>query len=320
MDNYKCGDCGVEGVAGDVVHLPDCANTAPDFDQSELRSADAISEIRDVDTKKRKITHLISTASIDRYNDVIDVGGWNLRHFRKNPVVLKDHNYTVDNIIGKAISVEKRDGGLVATTQFVDTEVGREAMALVEAGIAKAWSVGFRGLDSHSVGEGRKAKCETCKKTYEKLLRGRDAEETWIYGRHFTRAELMEYSLVAIPANQDVVMNAVRKGYVAEENVKRWFKSADDLRTGKPNEDLLRVLADTLHELSDTNKRLVVFLNNQQAPPAKLNTDSPSDEEAAVPNAKLAEAEQERRKQHLAASLRRLAHGMKKRAENSGDN
>ncbi len=331
VSNYKCGGCQVEGVAGDVVHLPDC----PSLDREQRMQQETLdfeSEIKDIDSKSRRVTHVISTASMDRYNDVIDVEGWNLRNFRKNPVVLKDHRYTVDNIIGKAVNIEKRGDGLYATTKFHDSEVGREAMSLVESGVAKAWSVGFRSIDAHHVRDGVKQKCDVCKKMREKILRGRDPEDVWVHGRHYTKAELLEYSLVAIPANQDVVMNAIQKGFVTEARAMKWFKPLDEMRSGTASDsEMLQTLIETLQELSSTNKKLYIYLQKQEDDPAPEDpeAEAPPDEGAAEPNAVeteesdvegQAEPDDSGPTSNLAASLQKLALGMRrKRAVRPGD-
>ena len=39
-----------------------------------------------------KITFVASTANPDRYGDVVDQKGWNLKAYERNPVVLLNHN------------------------------------------------------------------------------------------------------------------------------------------------------------------------------------------------------------------------------------
>jgi hypothetical protein len=49
-----------------------------------------------------------------------------------NPVVLQDHSYKVENIIGKTLSLRVEGNSLVADFVFADTEHGRLAKELYD--------------------------------------------------------------------------------------------------------------------------------------------------------------------------------------------
>ena len=160
-----------------------------------------ISRIVKMDEATRQITHVISTAKLDRGNRIIDQSGWSLTEFRKNPVVLANHDYSIESIIGRAVDVKVVNNELTATTEFDTQGLGAMAFRLVQSGLAKAWSVGWKGNKSHRFGE--MADCPVCQ----------DAMKNAEYGMHFTRQALLEYSLVAIPANPDAVLGLQAAGF-----------------------------------------------------------------------------------------------------------
>lgn len=64
---------------------------------------------------------VISTADFDRQGESIDQNGWDLTHYKTNPVVLWGHDYW-SLPIGIADEIEPRDGNLVAKGRFAPAE------------------------------------------------------------------------------------------------------------------------------------------------------------------------------------------------------
>jgi HK97 family phage prohead protease len=131
---------------------------------------------------ERTITCVASTGSVDRGGDTIDQSGWKLDSYRKNPVILWAHDYTAMPI-AKASKVAVENNALVATIVF--PEVGTstfsdKAWALVQQGVLNAVSVGFVPL------------------SFEPRQNG---------GLHFTSQELLEISIVPVPANSQALLD-----------------------------------------------------------------------------------------------------------------
>lgn len=188
-------------------------------------------ETKALDVEAREVEHLISTDSVDRAGDVVEPEGWDLESYRRNPVVLVDHNYSIHSIVGRAVRLVTSKAGLMARTKFNDLGVGLSAFQLVADGFAKAWSVGFAPKEYHSVREGAKQKCAVCKRLYAAQIEGKaDEEFPYVRGRHFLRQELLEYSLVAVPMNPDAVMQAIQRGVVTPETARVLL----DARPGTP--------------------------------------------------------------------------------------
>src|SRR5438874_1609435 len=91
-----------------------------------------------------------STATLDRYHEIIEPAGWRLDSYRRNPVFQNAHNYgDILFTLGKALSTEIRlVRGIPALCQRIQfaTEVNpiaRIAYGLYSGGFLNAVSVGF---------------------------------------------------------------------------------------------------------------------------------------------------------------------------------
>jgi hypothetical protein len=177
-------------------------------------------EIKEIDDKKKSVTHLISNRTADRAGDIVSEDGWVTDHYSKNPIVLADHTYSIWSIIGKATRLSHSDEGLIATTQFHDKGLGAEAFELVKAKMARAWSVGFKGIKYTFITDDADKGCAEC---IESIKSVEDHVEKHITGRHFKKQELLEYSLVAIGMNPDIVMEAIQSGLVSKRYVPLLF-------------------------------------------------------------------------------------------------
>lgn len=129
---------------------------------------------------------IASTSAIDRQGDSVDQAGWDLKNFNKNPVLLWAHDYS-ELPIGKVVSARVEKGKLIADFIFASQEANPKAQQikrLYEEGIVNASSVGFIPLERN--------------------------------GNIITRSELLELSLVPVPANQEALRLAMAKGFDAE--------------------------------------------------------------------------------------------------------
>lgn len=125
----------------------------------------------------RVYTFRASTSAVDRQNEIIDQAGWDLESYRSNPVVLDSHKYdSIHDVIGKAVRVEVINGALEVDLIFAN----EDCEELVSKGFLRTVSVGFRSL-ARRPGAGAGAPMT------------------------HTRMELLEVSLVAIPANREAV-------------------------------------------------------------------------------------------------------------------
>jgi len=139
--------------------------------------------------KGRTATFILSTEDIDRDGDVILVNGWKTAEFMKNPVFQIFHDGR-QFPIGKFLRVYKHSKQLRGEVQFSDQGTNPTAdlaYELVQQDIMRAVSVGFRSNDFEPNDSG---------------------------GYTYKSADLMEVSLVNVPANQNALILA--KSFDAE--------------------------------------------------------------------------------------------------------
>lgn len=149
----------------------------------------------------RVIRFIGSDESVDRDGDTISIDGWDVGNYMKNPVVLFGHDaYGLPIAKTIAVTADKRARQLLFDIEFptikdlssnpdTPSEHALKVDAIynmAKAGILNTVSVGFRGLEY-------------------------DATST---GRAYKRQELMEISIVPIPANPNAVaiMRAAKIG------------------------------------------------------------------------------------------------------------
>lgn len=155
-----------------------------------------IMEVKGVDEKKREVTAILSTASVDRYGEKVLPSAFakSLPRFMRNPKFLAGHRYaTIDGSptsIGHWTQMQVTGDALVGTAKFLppgDTLADKWFYRFVH-GAQRTFSVGFITKAS----ELREADVDGAKKVI----------------RHFTEVELLEVSAVEIPANADALMRA----------------------------------------------------------------------------------------------------------------
>lgn len=154
----------------------------------------------DCEVKKlaeREYEFTASTSVQDRDGEVIEVEGWDLKNFKKNPVVMYAHDYRTLPI-GKAPKVWVSEGRLKNTIEFPPQgtyEFADIVERLVGTGYLKTESVGF----------------------IPKKWEDGDGEEA--PKRTYTKQELLEISLVPIPSNPDALRNAVNDGIITTKEL-----------------------------------------------------------------------------------------------------
>ncbi len=197
-------------------------------------------EVKVIDQAERKLSAVISTETVDRDGDVIEVGGWELDSYLSNPVVLFAHDPSQPPV-GKAINVRADDGRLVADVQFAPTEAGRQMFDLYEGGYMRAFSVGF------------------LPKEWEPLEK--DGEKTG--GRRFKQQELLEFSAVPVPANPEALTLAATKGIIKQEAADFLVEKygTEEEKTEEPS------LEDLIEEVLGDQKRAFGPHRSSKAPP-----------------------------------------------------
>jgi HK97 family phage major capsid protein/HK97 family phage prohead protease len=131
--------------------------------------------------------YVLSDETIDRMGDVIQSDGWRLESFKRNPIALFNHR--ADFIIGSWKNLRVEDGVLRGHLKLAPEGTSPridEIRKLVDAGILKATSVGFKPLK------------------YEALNKD-SVPPNPFGGLRFLEQELVETSLVSVPANPNAL-------------------------------------------------------------------------------------------------------------------
>jgi len=152
-------------------------------------------DIKAIDEERRLVPFTISTDSPDRDGDTIAVDGWRLDNYKRNPVVLWAHD-SWSLPVAKAVEVAAFNGALRAVDQFATKDqypFADTVFELIKGGYLNATSVGFLPM-KFSFNEER-------------------AEPgAWFLPIDFEEQELLEHSVVPVPANPEALIDAKAKG------------------------------------------------------------------------------------------------------------
>lgn len=162
----------------------------------------------EMDEDGRRVRYVISDGSVDRENDTIATGGWDVEAYRKNPVVLWAHSHR-DLPVAKAVEITERDGRIEAVAEFADHPFAETVFQLVKGGFMRAVSVGFRPKE-WTINEERG-------------------------GIDFKAQELLEFSVVPVPANPRALMAASAEG-IDLEPLRKWLGDTIEAWPGEPGE------------------------------------------------------------------------------------
>ncbi|MFZ5451467.1 MAG: HK97 family phage prohead protease [Thermodesulfobacteriota bacterium] len=201
------------------------------------------------DPAERVLEFIASTAQVDRYGDIIEVEGWELDNWLKVPVILYGHDYG-GFPIGQGISAIKDPlRGLVIQAKFATAQENPEAdiaYRLALGGYIRAVSVGFMDLER------------------EPILDNEGNRTGW----RFKRAELLEVSLVAVPANPGALIVPVQKGLLTQQEAEAF--QAKMKETAEEGQEKQGTDAQQNKQHDDLNQRLIAL----GLPPTEPNTDS----------------------------------------------
>lgn len=128
--------------------------------------------IKGVDEDNATLEAVFSTEDEDRHGDIVRQN-WDLKQFKKNPVILNSHNYwSATDVIGKAEKIGIKNGQLEGKIKFAVEEnpIAKIIFDLYKGGFLSAFSVGFIPKEFSDKGE-------------------------------ILKSELLEISAVSVPAN-----------------------------------------------------------------------------------------------------------------------
>lgn len=174
-----------------------------------------------------------STDIVDRCDDIVDQGTWKLDNYNANPIVLVDHEYEAGCVVGRgSVQVVEGVGLVLDVVKWSRKAHAQDVMNDVEDGIISAVSVGFapgRVVMRRDLPEGDPRKSEG-------------------WGAVYFDCELLEVSLVAVPANPEAL--AVRSARSLKPDAEAVAGAVLDLLSADPSKRAM--LRDLLTEAEPT--------------------------------------------------------------------
>ena len=154
---------------------------------NELKNLISSFDLKEV-KKWRRFRVVASTEDSDRAWEIIKANWWDYKNFMKNPVIIANHVYKKENIVGKATSIYVMDNQLIIDWVFSESNPLWKLLAdLYDEGMVKTVSVWF-------------------------IPKSRDESNK----RIITSAELLELSFVAVPCNPNAL--SLDQKQLLEEN------------------------------------------------------------------------------------------------------
>jgi HK97 family phage prohead protease len=138
---------------------------------------------------EHELDFVATDETLDRYDEVVRLDGWQTANYLANPVVVDSHNYwSVLSILGNTTRLTITDGAMRNRVKFaVDNPAGAISFKMAKAGFIHSESVGFIPM------------------LWENGMREDQPPRT------FLKQELLEISLVSVPANPGATVGAALK-------------------------------------------------------------------------------------------------------------
>lgn len=144
-------------------------------------------------------TFVVSTPEVDRYGTIIVPAGIDYTAYLSNPIVLAQHD-SDQWPIGRCLGFAMNGENLEATIQIeCITEEGKKLTKLINAGYVKAVSVGIIPTE------------------YEEQTI--DGQKVTVY----TKSELVEFSVVSVPANRQALLKKSLKTLI-QDSIQKYKK------------------------------------------------------------------------------------------------
>lgn len=194
----------------------------------QIQARESASDIGD-NSCNSCLDFISSTATLDRYHEIIDPAGWRLDSYRRNPVFQNAHNYgDILFTLGKALITEVRSLPFAtphsppATVLFQRIQfatdvnpIARIAYGLYKGSFLNAVSVGFIPLRW----EDADGPQQTPREAPQQLSTLSSQPSTQQFRRKYLEQELLEVSAVAIPANPDALALGVKTGAITRSDL-----------------------------------------------------------------------------------------------------
>ena len=191
-------------------------------------------EIQTVSDQNRILRFITSTEEQDRDGDIIEVAGWQIDNYMKNPVVLFGHDYG-SLPVGKTVGIELDHGNkrMYQDIKFAtrdEYEFADTVYRMCKAGYLNTTSVGFMGIEHEAIF---------------------DQNKNYV-GRRYRKQELLETSIVPVPSNPGALVEARSKGIINDHELK-FLEKPQEKQLSIPTQPsvfkLLKSLRETIYQV-----------------------------------------------------------------------
>lgn len=176
-------------------------------------------EVKQIGEESDRVLRFVgSDETPDRDNDIIEVAGWKIDDYLKNPVFMWAHKYD-EPPIGKAINVttDLTSKKLLFDIKFATAEeypFADTIYRLYKGGYLNGTSVGFRGTK----------------------FKTRDDESVlglpdWQRGTRYVEQNLLELSAVPVPCNPNALQSVKSKGFKDEDIKEIFIEDENNIKT-----------------------------------------------------------------------------------------
>ena len=184
-------------------------------------------EVKQIGEESDRVLEFVgSTGTRDHDGDILEINGWNLSVYNKNPIIMGFHQYdkfpyanskkTYVDPKRKALIFEVRFPNIEELTSYPNNpEMIAEhaknvdlAYNMYKNSYMRAVSVGFIGNESEPINEDGK-----------------------YVGKRYKSQTLLELSLVPVPANFECLATAQAKGFLTDEDLKIFEENFEEVKT-----------------------------------------------------------------------------------------
>lgn len=193
--------------------------------------------VKQIGSEQERILRFIGSCEhADRDGDVILASGWELGNYKKNPVFLWAHDYSIPPI-GRATNVFRQADKLIFDIEFPEKGIytrADEVYELYKRGFMNATSVGFIGKEGEPLPTG---------------------------GTKFTRQELLELSAVPIPSNPAAIQQAKSLGFMSNGIAKYFELNEDEPYIEIEDDNSIEIVKCEYIEINETKEELQGIVN-----------------------------------------------------------
>ena len=256
-------------------------------------------EFKEIEVKNDivKIKWFASTPEIDRYNDIVDPNAFknSIDQYMKNPIILLQHNS--DKPLGTTVKYTISESGLEINAEIVNNI--ENTFDLIRNGVLKGFSIGYIPTK------------------WEYVL------QDWLEIRKITELDLVEISVVSIPANANSLFTlgkSIKSFFDEMEKEKskiEEIKTTTTISDDEEPEDLDETKEEVIDELIEEIKKDIIETPVVAETKEELNSDgseiaggNPETEEANI-----AESDSEAELLEEIKSLKDMIESLKKEME-----